>query len=147
MDFDTVPAHLLAPQSNGKVFWEPECWSQDGRTAAEHWARSGRVEGIQVDCCRTAGGTGGFRAAVEDAARDLPSDAEALTVTRALYRFCARYRNVLRAGTNPYDPGLRRGRCGSLRRTRSPYLREIDGACTGDILEPDRAIGASRRRA
>jgi cyclopropane fatty-acyl-phospholipid synthase-like methyltransferase len=49
-DIDEVPAHLATPQSNGKVFWEDECWSF--RTAdwwRRQWSRSGVLQQLRVD--------------------------------------------------------------------------------------------------
>lgn len=110
-DFDSVPAHLMKPQSNGKVFWEPECWSF--KTAAwwrEHWARSGRVDGIRVDTLPDGWRHWrDFERAVEAAGAGIfPSDAEALD------RDAGRYIGFVRAiasrcgalDMNLYDPGL-----------------------------------------
>jgi len=110
-DFDTVPSHLLEPQSNGKVFWEAACWSF--KTAAwwrEHWSRAGCVAGIQVDTLPDGWRHWrDFERAVEAAGTGIfPSDAEAIE------RDAGRYLGFVRAiatrfgaqGMNLYDPGL-----------------------------------------
>lgn len=110
-DFDMVPAHLLEPQSNGKVFWEPACWSF--KTAAwwrEHWSRAGCVAGIQVDTLPDGWRHWrDFERAVEAAGTGIfPSDAEAIE------RDAGRYLGFVRAiaarcgalEMNLYDPGL-----------------------------------------
>ena len=38
------PDHLLKPQSNGKVFWEPDCYTfHSAEWWRRHWEKSGRV--------------------------------------------------------------------------------------------------------
>jgi len=75
------PAHLTSPQSNGKTFWESECWcfktADDWRT---NWERSGKVNVDVVDTL-----TDGwklwrdFERATEAAGTSpFPSDAEAI---------------------------------------------------------------------
>jgi SAM-dependent methyltransferase len=75
------PEHLTSPQTNGKVFWEPDCACfHSADWWRHHWQRSGQVENVSVDAldgaCRhwvqhervvEAAGYGHF-----------PSDAEAL---------------------------------------------------------------------
>jgi SAM-dependent methyltransferase len=44
-EIEEPPPHLLRPQKNGRVFWEPDCWTF--HTPAwwrRHWERSGLVE-------------------------------------------------------------------------------------------------------
>ncbi len=45
-DFDgQPPEHLLAPQSNGKAFWEPDCWTfHTPQWWRNHWERSCLVQ-------------------------------------------------------------------------------------------------------
>lgn len=110
-DFDTVPQHLLEPQSNGKVFWEVGCWTF--KTAAwwhEHWSRAGCVAGIQVDTLPDGWRHWrDFERAVEAAGTGIfPSDAETLD------RDAGRYLGFVRAiasrcgalDMNLYDPAL-----------------------------------------
>ncbi len=38
------PEHLLTPQSNGKIFWEPDCYTfHSAQWWRRHWEKSGRV--------------------------------------------------------------------------------------------------------
>ncbi|MBI5544547.1 MAG: methyltransferase domain-containing protein [Deltaproteobacteria bacterium] len=47
---DTAPPHLLAPQANGRVFWEDECWAFHSATWwRDLWRRSSRVRDVQAD--------------------------------------------------------------------------------------------------
>ena len=47
---DGPPAHLLKAQDNGKVFWEPDCWSfHSADWWRRHWQRSGLVEVMLSD--------------------------------------------------------------------------------------------------
>jgi SAM-dependent methyltransferase len=42
---DGPPVHLLKAQANGKVFWEPDCWSfHTADWWRRHWQRSGLVD-------------------------------------------------------------------------------------------------------
>ncbi len=79
--FDEVPAHLLEPQANGKVFWEDDCacfhtaeWWQG------QWSRSGRVVSPVADTLPDGWKLWrDFEAALEASGKGLfPSDAEAL---------------------------------------------------------------------
>jgi cyclopropane fatty-acyl-phospholipid synthase-like methyltransferase len=80
-EIEDVPAHLLAPQANGKVFWESECWSF--KTAAwweRLWKRSGKVQGVRADTLPDGWRHWrDFEHALEAAGKGIfPSDAEAL---------------------------------------------------------------------
>jgi len=47
---DTVPEHLTATQTNGKCFWEDECWSfWTAARWAELWRRCGKVTEVAAD--------------------------------------------------------------------------------------------------
>ncbi len=79
--FDQVPAHLLAPQANGKVFWEDDCacfhtaeWWQ------ALWSRSGRVVSPVADILPDGWKLWrDFELALERSGKgQFPSDAEAL---------------------------------------------------------------------
>ncbi|MBR9975325.1 MAG: methyltransferase domain-containing protein [Bacteroidetes bacterium] len=76
-----VPAHLLAPQANGKVFWEDECWSFKTSAWWERlWKRSGKVQGVRTDTLPDGWRHWrDFERALEAAGKGIfPSDAEAL---------------------------------------------------------------------
>ncbi len=81
--FSEVPEHLATPQSNGKVFWEEECWSF--KTAdwwREHWSRHRSVNDLSVDLLPDGWRHWhDFELAVEASGKSpFPSDAEALAV-------------------------------------------------------------------
>ncbi len=108
---DTVPQHLLEPQSNGKCFWADECrcfhtagWWQD------HWSRCDKVTKVQ-----TSTQSDGWRhwrdceLALQLTGKNvLPSELEALEKDHG------RYLGLVRAvaecsgkpGMNYYDPSL-----------------------------------------
>jgi cyclopropane fatty-acyl-phospholipid synthase-like methyltransferase len=107
-----LPAHLVSPQSNGKVFWEDECRSF--KTAGfwrELWERNVVVEQVVVDTQPDGWRHWrDFERALEATGRNrpFPSDAEALDCdqgsTIGFHRLVAR-----RTGTGAsdlYDPGL-----------------------------------------
>lgn len=49
-EMEAVPGHLLAPQSNGKVFWEDECRSfKTPDQWRRLWGHCSNVAGVQVD--------------------------------------------------------------------------------------------------
>jgi len=106
-----VPAHLVQPQANGRVFWEESCWSL--RTAdfwREHWSRSGCVTGVRVDTLEDGWRYWrDFEKIVEAFGKSIfPSDAEVLE------RDGGRYLGFVRAvatrtslvGMNLYDPAI-----------------------------------------
>lgn len=105
------PSHLLAPQANGKVFWEDECICF--HTAAwwrSAWTRSGRVEVRTADTMPDGWRHWrDFERALEASGKGLfPSDAEALE--RDSGRFIGFVRLVAERrpaeGPNLYEPGL-----------------------------------------
>lgn len=110
-DFDVVPEHMTAPQANGRVFWDPSCWSF--KTAAwwrTHWERAGCVVGIEADTLPDGWRYWrDFERAVDAAGKGIfPSDAETLDRDQGRYigfvRATARRTGQLE--TNYYDPGL-----------------------------------------
>lgn len=106
-----VPAHLAEPQSNGRVFWEDECWSF--HTAAwwqELWGRCGKVAdvkaGVQPDGWQH---WRDFERAVEKTGKSpFPSDAEALDRDQGRYLGFVRItaRRTAKEGLNLYDAAL-----------------------------------------
>jgi SAM-dependent methyltransferase len=105
------PPHLTAPQSNGKVFWEPSCRSFK---AADWWralwAGSPMVADLQTDVlpdgCRH---WSDFERAIEASGKGyFPSDAEAVAAdadrTLAFVRLVARRTDAV--AENFYDPSL-----------------------------------------
>jgi len=108
---DTVPAHLAAPQSNGKAFWADECRSF--KTAAfwrELWGHNHSVSAVAVDT-HTEGWRHwrDFERAVELAGRNIfPSYAEALERDGGQYIGFHRLvgRRSEASGPNLYDPSL-----------------------------------------
>ena len=110
-EIEDVPAHLLAPQANGKVFWEDECWSF--KTAAwwdRLWKRSGKVSGVRADTLPDGWRHWrDFERAVEAAGKGIfPSDAEALDRDAGATIGFARVRGERIEGEvmNLYDPSI-----------------------------------------
>lgn len=110
-EIEEVPAHLLAPQANGKVFWEDECWSF--KTAAwweRLWKRSGKVAGVRADTLSDGWRHWrDFERAVEAAGKGIfPSDAEALDRDAGATIGFARLRGERVEGEvmNLYDPSV-----------------------------------------
>ncbi len=111
-----VPAHLTAPQSNGKRFWEDECWSfKTAEWWAALWRRCGRVANVRAEL-QPEGWRHwrDFERALELAGKNtFPSDAEAIDrdagATLGFVRVVARRSEAEPA--NLYDPalGLRAG--------------------------------------
>lgn len=108
---DTVPPHLTARQSNGKSFWEDECYSFRTRDSwGALWRRSSRVTDVRVDA--QADGWQhwrDFERALEMAGKSIfPSDAETLDRDGGNYlgflRLVARRTAV--SGMSLYDPSL-----------------------------------------
>lgn len=106
-----VPLHLSVPQSNGKVFWEDECWSF--KTAGWYerlWKRCGKVHDVRTDTLAEGWRHWrDFERAIEAAGKNIfPSDAEALDADGG--RFIGFVRALARrsgAGAmNLYDPAL-----------------------------------------
>jgi cyclopropane fatty-acyl-phospholipid synthase-like methyltransferase len=49
-EINEVPSHLANPQTNGKIFWEDECWSFKTATWwKEHWSRNRNISINKVD--------------------------------------------------------------------------------------------------
>ena len=106
-----VPAHLLQPQSNGKVFWEDECHSF--KTAdwwRALWNRCSKVEGVSADLQPDGWRHWrDFERALEAAGKaTFPSDAEALEKdagrTLGFVRVVARRTEA--EAVNLYDSGI-----------------------------------------
>jgi hypothetical protein len=106
-----LPPHLNEPQSNGKVFWEDECWSF--KTAAWYerlWKRCGKVYDVRTDTLADGWRHWrDFERAIEAAGKNIfPSDAEALDADGG--RFIGFVRVRARRGDagamNLYDPSL-----------------------------------------
>jgi hypothetical protein len=77
----TPPAHLIEPQSNGKVFWDPSCRSFKTREFWRGlWSGSAMVENVAVDAMPDGWRHWrDFERAVAEAGKGIfPSDAEAL---------------------------------------------------------------------
>lgn len=116
-DFDgEVPEHLRRPQSNGKRFWEDECWSfKTAEWWRTLWSRSHTV--TQVHCDTLPEGWRHWREfekAVELSGRGaFPSDAETLERDQGRYLGFARVvaQRTDAEATEAYDPtvGLRAG--------------------------------------
>jgi SAM-dependent methyltransferase len=106
-----VPAHLTAPQSNGKAFWEPGCRSfKTAAFWADLWAGSPQVTEVAVD-----GQPDGwkhwrdFERALELAGKSIfPSVAEALDRDQGQYLgfMRVRARRTAADDVNLYDPSL-----------------------------------------
>jgi cyclopropane fatty-acyl-phospholipid synthase-like methyltransferase len=87
-EMETVPDHLLAPQSNGKVFWEDECRSfKTPDQWRRLWGHCSNVAQVQVDTL-----VDGWRhwmefeKALEASGKNIfPSDAEALERDQGRY--------------------------------------------------------------
>jgi cyclopropane fatty-acyl-phospholipid synthase-like methyltransferase len=76
-----VPAYLANPQTNGKVFWEEECWSfRTAESWVETWGRTRKVKDVRVDIMRDGWRHWrDFERALEMSGKNIfPSDAEAL---------------------------------------------------------------------
>lgn len=106
-----VPEHLTRPQSNGKVFWEDECWSFKTRDWwREHWSRIGSIIDVRVDTLKDGWRYWyDFEKILEAKGKSVfPSDAEALERDRGRYigfvRAIARRTGGVRA--NLYDPAI-----------------------------------------
>lgn len=106
-----VPEHLLQPQSNGKVFWEDECWSfKTSDWWLTHWLRSGSVTDVHVDTLKDGWRLWhDFDKLLEAEGKSIfGSDAEVLA------QDAGRYIGFIRAianrtgktGMNLYEPGI-----------------------------------------
>jgi cyclopropane fatty-acyl-phospholipid synthase-like methyltransferase len=108
---DHVPEHLAAPQANGKVFWEDECWSF--KTAAwwrNLWQRNRSVTDVRVDTLPDGWRHWrDFEMAIEQSGRQVfPSDAEAIDADQG--RYLGFLRTVAKRtefqSMNLYDPAI-----------------------------------------
>ncbi|MGD9975708.1 MAG: cyclopropane-fatty-acyl-phospholipid synthase family protein [Desulfatirhabdiaceae bacterium] len=106
-----IPEHLARPQSNGKIFWEDECWSfKTPEWWHTHWRRNGNMSVVQVDTL-TEGWRHwvDFEKLLERSGKSVfPSDAEAIERDQGRYIGFVRAiaRRIGRAGMNLYDPRL-----------------------------------------
>lgn len=106
-----VPDHLTLPQSNGKVFWEDECWSF--KTADwwhEHWSRNSSITNLQVDTLKDGWRHWyDFENILAATGKSIfPSDAEALERDQGRYIGFVRA-SAQRTGKevmNLYDPAI-----------------------------------------
>lgn len=106
-----VPEHLAQPQSNGKVFWEDECWCFKTRDWwLEHWSRNGNIADIRVDTLKEGWRHWfDFERLLEETRKSIfPSDAEAIGRDRGRYIGFVRAiaRRTGSVGANLYDPSL-----------------------------------------
>jgi cyclopropane fatty-acyl-phospholipid synthase-like methyltransferase len=106
-----VPEHLTRPQSNGKIFWEDECWSfKTPDWWREHWSRTGSMADVQVDTLKEGWRYWfDFERLLEAEGKSVfPSDAEALERDQGRYlgfvRAIARRNGSV--GVNLYDPAI-----------------------------------------
>lgn len=108
---DSLPEHLARPQSNGKVFWEEDCWSfKTARWWKALWGKSNRVENIQVDEMQQGWRHWrDFEAALAASGKNVfPSDVETLEQDQGRYIGFVRAlaaRNAT-APMNLYDPAV-----------------------------------------
>lgn len=85
---EEAPAHLAAPQANGSIFWEDECWSfQTADQWRALWRRNRTVEDVRVDTLPDGWRHWrDFSRALEAAGKNVfPSDVEALAADRGRY--------------------------------------------------------------
>jgi len=107
--FTVVPKHLARCQSNGKPFWEDECWSF--KTADwwyGHWRKNSNIDDIRVDTLEDGWRHWrDFEKVLEATGKSpFPSDAEALEKDRGEYIGFVRAvaKRTGGAGVNLYDP-------------------------------------------
>jgi cyclopropane fatty-acyl-phospholipid synthase-like methyltransferase len=106
-----IPEHLTQPQSNGKAFWEDECWSfKSAEWWRESWNRHGKVANVHVDTMPDGWRHWrDFERALEKAGKNVfPSDAEALEADKGsvigFVRAVATRTNA--HATDLYDPSI-----------------------------------------
>ena len=106
-----VPEHLTRPQSNGKIFWEDECWSFKTRDWwHEHWSRNGNITDLRVDTLKDGWRQWhDFEKILDDTGKSIfPSDAESLKRDQGEYigfvRAIAKRTDGVRA--NMYNPAI-----------------------------------------
>jgi cyclopropane fatty-acyl-phospholipid synthase-like methyltransferase len=106
-----IPDHLARPQSNGKVFWEDECWSfKTPDWWQKHWSRNSCVANVRVDTLKEGWRHWyDFEMALEATGKSVfPSDTEALERDRGRYIGFVRAiaQRTGKVGANLYDPAL-----------------------------------------
>jgi cyclopropane fatty-acyl-phospholipid synthase-like methyltransferase len=87
-EIDEIPAHLAAPQPNGKVFWEEECWSfKTAEWWRDLWRRNSSVTNLRVDTLVEGWRHWrDFERVLETTGKNVfPSDAEALEADQGRY--------------------------------------------------------------
>lgn len=106
-----IPEHLTRPQSNGKVFWEDECWSF--KTAdwwREHWNRNRSITDVRVDTLKEGWRHWyDFERILAATGKSVfPSDAEVLERDQGRYIGFVRAiaRRAGSVGANLYDPAI-----------------------------------------
>lgn len=109
--FEEIPDHLSVPQTNGKVFWEDDCWSfKTTDWWRDLWRRNRSVTDVRVDTMADGWRHWmDFERALESSGKSLfPSDAEALEKDQGRYigfvRAIARRSDA--ALENIYDPSI-----------------------------------------
>ena len=110
-EINEVPGHLTRAQTNGKVFWEDECWSF--KTAfwwREHWKRNRNIFIQKIDTLENGWQHWhDFEKAIEASGKSVfPSDAEALAKDGGQYIGFVRAlaRRTGDAGENLYNPNI-----------------------------------------
>ncbi len=106
-----IPEHLARPQSNGKIFWEDECWSfQTADWWRNHWARNRCITDLRVDMLKDGWRHWrDFERVLEATGKSIfPSDAEVLEMDQGRYIGFVRAiaRRAGQVGTNLYDSAL-----------------------------------------
>jgi cyclopropane fatty-acyl-phospholipid synthase-like methyltransferase len=107
----TPPAHLIEPQSNGKVFWDPSCRSfKTPDFWRRLWQGSAMIEDVAADSLADGWRHWrDFERILEDSGKNIfPSDAEAIDKdhgeTIGFVRVTAKRTTV--EGENMYDPSI-----------------------------------------
>jgi SAM-dependent methyltransferase len=108
---DELPEHLARPQSNGKVFWEDDCWAFGTEDEwRRRWSRSRTITELRVDTLPDGWRHWrDFERAAELAGKNIfPSDAEALEADAGRYLGFVRLvaRRTERVDPNLYDASL-----------------------------------------
>lgn len=108
-EIEEVPGHLAKPQTNGKIFWEDECWSfKTAKWWREHWSRNRNIHILKVDTLKDGWQHWhDFEKAIEASGKSVfPSDAEALAKDQGNYIGFVRAiaQRIGDAGENLYSP-------------------------------------------
>lgn len=106
-----VPAHLIEPQSNGKVFWDPECISFKTKAFWKRlWEASGALTGVKTETLKDGWRHWrDFENVLQLSGKNMfPSDAEALEKDEGKYIGFVKItgRRNSSEGHNLYDPSL-----------------------------------------